>query len=104
MANNEQAPVEHHDSEHPSPAKYIQIAIILTIITALEVLIYYFDFSKEAFIAIFLGMSVVKFIIVAMYYMHLKFDHQLFTWLLIAGLILATTILLILGTLYRLFT
>lgn len=104
MASNEQAPVEHHDSDHPSPAKYIQIAIILTVITALEVAIYYVDLSKEVFITIFLVMSIVKFIIVAMYYMHLKFDHRLFTWLLIAGLILAGGAIITLGALFRIFT
>ncbi|MQG76880.1 MAG: cytochrome C oxidase subunit IV [SAR202 cluster bacterium] len=105
MQNNENAPVEQHDSDHPTPAKYIQIAVILTLITAFEVAIYYVDaISKEAFIAIFIGMSVVKFIIVAMFYMHLKFDSRLFTYLFIAGLILATGILLVLGTLFRIFT
>jgi cytochrome c oxidase subunit 4 len=105
MENNEQEPVEHHDSEHPSPAKYIQIAIILTLITAFEVAIYYVEaISNGVFITIFLGMAVVKFIIVAMYYMHLKFDSRVFTLLLVAGLFLATGILITLGTLFRIFT
>ncbi len=105
MQNNEQEPVEHHGSEHPSPAKYIQIAIILTLITAFEVAIYYVEaISNEVFITIFLGMAVVKFIIVAMYYMHLKFDSRVFTLLLVAGLFLATGILITLGTLFRIFT
>ena len=105
MQNNEHAPVEDHDSGHPSPAKYIQIAVILTLITAFEVAIYYVNgISKEVFITIFLGMSVVKFIIVAMYYMHLKFDSRVFTLLLVAGLFLATGILITLGTLFRIFT
>ena len=105
MQRNENAPVEQHDSVHPSPVRYIQIAVLLTLITGFEVAIYYVDFiSKEAFITIFLGMSVVKFIIVAMFYMHLKFDSRLFTMLFIAGLVLATFILVTLGTLFRIFT
>ena len=105
MASSGQAPEEHHDSDHPSPAKYIQIAVILTLITAFEVAIYYVDaISNEAFIAIFIGMSVVKFIIVAMYYMHLKFDHRIFTWLLLVGLILAMFAVITLGTLFRIFS
>ena len=105
MASSGQAPEEHSDSDHPSPARYIQIAVILTLITAFEVAIYYVEaISKEAFITIFIGMAVVKFIIVAMYYMHLKFDSRLFTWLLLIGLILATFILVALGTLFRIFT
>ena len=105
MQNNEHAPVEQHDSDHPSPAKYIQGAVILTLITAFEVAVYYVDvISKNVFITIFLGMSLVKFIIVAMFYMHLKFDNRLFTWLFVAGLILGTGLLVTLGTLFRIFT
>ena len=105
MQHNETEPVEQHDSVHPSPVRYIQIAVILTLITAFEVAIYYVEaISKEAFIAIFLGMSVVKFIIVAMFYMHLKFDSRLLTWLFVAGLVLATFILVTLGALFGIFT
>ena len=104
MQNNEQIPVENHDVSHPSPAKYIQISIILTVITALEVAIYYVGFiSKAGFITIFLVMSAVKFLYVAMFYMHLKFDHSLFTWLFVAGFILATGILITLGALFGMF-
>ena len=104
MHNNEQAPVEHHGANHPSPAKYIQIATILTIITALEVAIYYVGFiSKAGFITIFIAMSAVKFLVVSMFYMHLKFDNSLFTWLFVAGLVLATGILITLGALFRIF-
>ncbi|MCH8940483.1 MAG: cytochrome C oxidase subunit IV family protein [Chloroflexi bacterium] len=105
MQHNENEPVEQHDSVHPSPARYIQIAVILTLITAFEVAIYYVEaISKEAFITIFLGMSVVKFIIVAMFYMHLKFDNRLLTMLFVAGLVLATFILVTLGALFGIFT
>ena len=105
MENNGKMPAENHDANHPSPAKYIQIAIILTVITALEVAIYYVDFiSKSGFITIFMVMSAVEFLIVAMIYMHLKFDHSLFTWLFVAGFILATGILITLGALFRVFT
>jgi cytochrome c oxidase subunit 4 len=34
-------------------------------------------------------MMVVKFIMVVSYFMHLKFDNKLFTWIFYAGLILA---------------
>ena len=105
MENNEKTPVETHDAHHPSPAKYIQISIILTVITALEVAVYYVSWiSKEGFIAIFIVMSAVKFLYVAMFYMHLKFDHSLFTWLFVAGFILATGILIALGALFGMFT
>ena len=105
MLTTQNLPSGQHHSVHPSSVIYFQIALLLTLITGFELAFYYVYFiSKEAFITIFLGMSVVKFIIVAMFYMHLKFDNRLFTMLFIAGLVLATFILVTLGTLFRIFT
>ncbi|MEL7210762.1 MAG: cytochrome C oxidase subunit IV family protein [Actinomycetota bacterium] len=37
-------------------------------------------------------MMVVKFILVAMFFMHLRFDHKLFSWVFVAGLVLAAAV------------
>jgi len=37
-------------------------------------------------------MMVVKFAMVAMFFMHLKFDNKLFSWVFVAGLILALVV------------
>ena len=71
-----------------SNAGYIKIALILAAITALEVSTYYVDFGR-LFMPALMIMMVVKFIIVVSYFMHLKFDNKLFTWIFYAGLILA---------------
>ncbi len=42
------ATADHGEHEHPSERKYIQIAIILTIITAIEVAIYYIDWMHDS--------------------------------------------------------
>ena len=89
MEEQEQHAAEPHESSHPSPAKYIQIATVLTLITAFEVAIYYVEALRPAFLVIFIGLSAVKFLIVAMFYMHLKFDARIFTNLFIGGLVLA---------------
>lgn len=76
--------------EHPSDAKYIQIALILGFITAVEVAAFYVEDSLGALlIPSLLVMMVIKFYIVAAWFMHLRFDIKLFTILLISGLILA---------------
>ena len=67
---------------------YINIALILAAITALEVSTYYVDFGP-LFLPSLLIMMVVKFVIVVSYFMHLKFDNKLFTWLFYSGLFLA---------------
>jgi cytochrome c oxidase subunit 4 len=71
-----------------SNAGYIKIALILAAITALEVATYYVDFGR-LFLPALMIMMVVKFIMVVSYFMHLKFDNKLFTWIFYAGLILA---------------
>jgi cytochrome c oxidase subunit 4 len=71
-----------------SNAGYVRIALILAAITALEVATYYVDFGR-LFLPALMIMMVVKFIMVVSYFMHLKFDNKLFTWIFYAGLILA---------------
>jgi cytochrome c oxidase subunit 4 len=60
----------------------------LAAITALEVSTYYVDFGR-LFMPALMIMMVVKFIMVVSYFMHLKFDNKLFSWIFYAGLILA---------------
>ena len=82
----------HSTTEHGmSNAGYVRIAVILAEITALEVATYYVDFGAF-FLPSLLLMMVVKFIIVVSYFMHLKFDNKLFSWVFYAGLILALTV------------
>ena len=67
---------------------YIIIALILAAITALEVSTYYVDFGP-LFLPSLLIMMVIKFVMVVSYFMHLKFDNKIFSWLFYAGLFLA---------------
>ena len=90
-------PVATHDEthDHPSDGKYIQIAIILAAITAAEVATFYVeDELGAALVPILMVMMVVKFAIVAMWFMHLKFDSRLFTRMFVAGIALATAVYL----------
>ena len=78
-----------HEQEHGmSDAGYIRIAIILAAITGLEVSTYYVDFGV-LFLPALLIMMVIKFVMVVSYFMHLKFDNKILSFLFYAGLILA---------------
>jgi len=79
--------LEHHD--HPSPKKYVFIAAILAFVTAIEVAIYYFDLSQSVLVGGLIFFAVIKFIIVALYFMHLKFDDHLFRRLFVTGIVTA---------------
>jgi cytochrome c oxidase subunit 4 len=77
--------------KHPSDLNYMVIAGILALITAGEVSLYYIDVGK-AMIPTLLVMMVLKFGIVASYFMHLKFDSLIFRRLFLAGIVLATCV------------
>jgi len=77
---------------HPSEKEYIKIAVILSIVTALEVGVYYVPSLKRLLVPILLTMAVVKFALVAMWFMHLKFDNPLFRRFFVLGLVLALVV------------
>ena len=95
------SPHSVEDDGHPTVATYIKIAIILGLITLIEVGVFYLDFDRTLFIIVFLVLSGVKFAIVIMFYMHLKFDDILFSRLFIGGLTLAAAALFALLGLFQ---
>ena len=83
-----------HTSNHPSFKQYVIIAIILFVITIIEFGIIWDKVGIEDDLGptvtpILIGLSAIKFAIVIMYYMHLKFDPRFFGTVFIAGLVLA---------------
>ena len=82
------------EEEHPTPKKYVEIGGILAIITAIEVAVFYVDSLRPILVPVFLILSAVKFVLVVMFYMHLKFDSRLFTGAFVFGLLIATSIVI----------
>ncbi|MBM3806056.1 MAG: cytochrome C oxidase subunit IV family protein [Actinobacteria bacterium] len=74
-----------------SDVGYVRIALILAAITALEVATYYVDFGP-LFLPALLIMMAIKFVMVVSYFMHLKFDNKVFSFLFYAGLVLAISV------------
>lgn len=77
-----------HDVHHPTPKQYVQIALILGVLTAMETSTFFIDFAW-AHLPLLVGLMAIKFALVAGWFMHLKFDTRLFTRLLMTGLTLA---------------
>ncbi len=73
---------------HPTPKQYVNIAIVLAILTALEVSTYFLDFGVIA-IPLLVVLMVVKFLYVAGWFMHLKFDSPIYSRLMYTGLAFA---------------
>ncbi len=76
---------EHHGA---TDKQYIVIAAILAAITAGEVTISYVDIGP-LFLPLLLIMMAIKFLVVVSFFMHLKFDNKIFSFLFYLGLILA---------------
>ncbi len=89
-AEDQEVQVDH--GAHPTEAKYIRVALILAVITAIEVGLYYTKFSEAATNAALLILAAVKFAMVAAYFMHLKFDNKLLRRLFVTGFVLAASV------------
>ena len=99
MLKNEQ----HLQNGHPTPLTYFKVAMILSAITAAEVAIFYVEDLGKGIIPILAIMSLMKFALVSMFYMHLKYEARLFTGLFVMGLVLAFIVSLALLSLFRFF-
>jgi cytochrome c oxidase subunit 4 len=84
--------VVHAAHVHPGQRQYVTVALILAVVTAVEVGLYYTDLTGLALVSPLLGLAFVKFGMVAAYFMHLKFDGRLLQRLFVTGIILAVTI------------
>ena len=82
--------------EHPTWSTYKWVALILTLITIVEVWVYYIPafVASRLFVPTLLIMSAVKFAIVVLFYMHLKYDHKLFRALFTGPLMIAMATLI----------
>jgi cytochrome c oxidase subunit 4 len=95
----------HEVHEHPDWKQYKWVALILFVITIIEVWAYYIPafVASSAFVPLLLVMSAVKFAIVVAYYMNLKYDNRLFVALFVGPLFIAmftiTALLLLFGKL-----
>jgi cytochrome c oxidase subunit 4 len=85
---------------HPGPRQYVGVAVVLAIATALEVGLYYLDLPHGLLATLLLFFAVVKFSLVALWFMHLRFDSRIFRRLFVTGLILAMAVYLIVLTIF----
>lgn len=91
---------EHQSGAHASRSTYWLVALILAIITLLEVAVFYIPFLRTAIAPILLVLSATKFALVAMFFMHLRYDRPILTAILSTGLVVAAAIILALMLLF----
>ena len=78
-----------HEAEESKFAAYVSIAMLLAVITGVEIAVIGLPFVKWLLVSVLVVLSAVKFMFVIFYFMHLRWDKVFCTILFFIGLILA---------------
>jgi cytochrome c oxidase subunit IV len=93
MSSTAHAPADagHADAAHVDNKFeiFVQLAMLLAVITGVEIVMVYLPFMKWLVVSGLVVLSVVKFMLVIFYFMHLKWDKLFCTILFFIGLVLA---------------
>lgn len=92
---------EHARPAHASRSTYWMIALILGIATLLEVAVFYVPILHAVIVPILLALSSIKFVLVAGFFMHLRYDRPVLTAVFAGGLAVAIVIVLALYLLFQ---
>src|SRR5918992_2967922 len=91
-------PGQHQEQHgrHPTFKQYVMVATILFVITIIEFGIIVPQGLQGSAVAVapLIILSAIKFSIVVMFYMHLRFDSKLYTWIFVGGLSLGALVLI----------
>ena len=96
----------HADAHaHPTPQQYVLIAVVLVIITAVEVAASYLegDINDNLLILALGVMAAVKFFLVVAWYMHLRTDSKIFRRFFLLGLIAAPILYTVMMLMFHVF-
>ena len=84
-----------HPGGHPSAKEYVRIGVILGVLTALEVAASYSGVSSGLMIPTLFILALIKFALVVLWFMHLKFDDRRYARFFVLGLSGAATLYLV---------
>ena len=111
-ASSELVPVDggalvaaHDEHEHPTPRQYVLIAVVLVVITAVEIATSYLegDVNSNLLIALLVSMAAIKFFLVVAWYMHLRTDSKILRRFFLLGLIAAPILYTIVLLMFHVF-
>lgn len=89
---------------HTSNKTYVLVAVVLAMITAVEVMVFYVEALRPIIVPILISLSAAKFGLVASFFMHLKYDGPVLRNLFVGPLFVAVAIILAMMALYGAFT
>jgi cytochrome c oxidase subunit 4 len=76
-------------------ANYLGIFIVLVVLTLVETLVSMYIPQESIKFPVLIVLSVVKAVLVLLYFMHLKFDARLYSYLFVAGCVLSIPLILV---------
>jgi cytochrome c oxidase subunit 4 len=92
-------PPEQHIAYHPSAREYVRVGLLLIALTCIEVALSYSSLAgTKLVVALF---TVIKFVLVVGYFMHLKFDNGRFSRVFALGAIGAFTLYCVVLLMFR---
>jgi cytochrome c oxidase subunit 4 len=86
-------------ADHADVGTYVKVAVILTVVTALEFAVIYIRALTPILVPLLLVMSAAKFALVVMFFMHLRYDSRALTTLFVGPLVIAIGLIVALTTL-----
>lgn len=78
---------------HVSNRVYVVIALILAVLTAMEVMVFYVEALHPLLLPILMVLMVAKFSLVVMFFMHLRFDSRILSGIFLWGVFIAVGII-----------
>jgi cytochrome c oxidase subunit 4 len=91
--------VTERRDDHATVGTYLRVALVLTGVTALEVGVIYVRQLASIIVPLLIAMSAAKFALVALFFMHLRYDSRVLTFLFVGPLLLAAGLVVALMTL-----
>ena len=95
MGAHQLDPGEATHKVHPSAKEYVRIGLILAVLTSFEVWLSYSGMRHSLMIPMLWAASALKFALVALWFMHLRFDNRIFSTLFVGGFALAAAVFVV---------
>jgi heme/copper-type cytochrome/quinol oxidase subunit 4 len=90
-----------HEEGHATAMFYVWIGVILAVVTAVEVGIFYMEALNDVEVPLLIILSTAKVVLVVMFFMHLKMEPRFITGVFMAGVVLGTFMVAALVVLYH---
>jgi cytochrome c oxidase subunit 4 len=88
---------------HPGTMVYLIVAALLALLTGMEITVFYVRALRPVLVPVLLLLSATKFVLVLMFYMHLKFDRWTYSVVFLCQLFFASALVMSLLQLFKAF-